>query len=282
MIFASTAWGLSAIYYKLLDHVPPMEVMAHRVLWSFVIFFLILVVRKRVGGFVGLLRPSRTLFMVILASLMVSANWFLFIWAVHYDRILETSLGYFTQPLVAVIFGVWIFAERPKRAQWVAIAMAALAVILLTFWLGKLPWVSLTLAITFALYGVIKKTTVAGSTVSVTAEALVLLPFAVAWLILAHNDGSALGIGAFGANLSDSLLLIFSGVLTAGPLMLMSYAAQRIPMTAVGVLQYLNPSLQFICAVVIFSEPFGIAHTVAFGLIWTALAIYTWSEFRRG
>lgn len=279
MIAACTAWGLSAIYYKLLDHVPPLEILSHRILWSFVIFFLILVARQRTNAFFELLRPSRTLIAVIFASLMVSANWFLFIWAVQYDRILETSLGYFTQPLVAVIFGVWLFSERPKRTQWAAIFMAALAVILLTVWLGKLPWVSLTLAITFALYGVIKKRMTAGSTVSVTAEALILLPFGLAWLAQTHFQSET--SGAFGVNLVDSLLLIFSGVLTAGPLMLMSYAAQRIPMMAVGILQYVNPSLQFICAVAIFSEPFSMAHAVAFGLIWTALALYTWSEFRR-
>ena len=279
MIAACTAWGLSAIYYKLLDHVPPLEILSHRILWSFVLFFAILVVRRRTLAFFDLLRPSRTLIAVVFASLMVSANWFLFIWAVQYDRILETSLGYFTQPLVAVVFGVWLFSERPKRLQWIAILLAALAVLLLTLWLGKLPWVSLVLAVTFALYGVIKKRMTAGSTVSVTAEALILLPVALGWLWITH--GGSDGAGAFGADLGDSLLLIFSGVLTAGPLMLMSYAAQRIPMTDVGVLQYVNPSLQFICAVVIFSEPFSLAHGVAFGLIWTALILYTWSEFRR-
>ena len=281
MILACTVWGLSAIYYKLLEHVPPLEVLSHRVLWSVLIFSLYQLFRGRLGAVLDLIRSRRDLKRVALASFMVSANWFLFIWAVQAGRVVETSLGYFIQPLVAVIFGIWLFSERLTKAQWVAVGLALSAVLLLSFGLGIIPWLSLILAITFAIYSAVKKRLTSGAISSVTAEATLLAPIAIIWLVGAHFFAWGGSGGIFGTSGRDSFLLALSGVLTAGPLMLMSYAAQRLQLATVGVLQYVNPSLQFFCAVVVFSEPFGMVHAVSFGLIWTALAIYSVSEFRR-
>ncbi len=281
MILACTVWGLSPLYYKMLAHIPPPEILSHRVIWSFAIFFLYQLVRGRVSRFWDVISRAKSLILVVIASLMISINWFLFIWSVQVDRVVETSLGYFIQPLVAVAFGVWLFSERLARMQWAAIGLAAVAVFVLTIGLGVLPWLSLVLAVTFGFYGVIKKRLTVGAMSSVTAEAAVLAPLGVIWLFGVHLAGWGGSSGAFGASVSDSLLLAFSGVMTAGPLTLMSFAAQRLPLATVGVLQYINPSLQFVCAVVIFAEPFSSLHAVTFGLIWLALAIYSWAEFAR-
>ena len=278
---ACTIWGLSPIYYKYLDHIPAAEVMSHRVIWSFVIFYLILLASGQLRRFWAFLKPSKQSVRLILAALMVSANWFLFIWAVQVERVTEVSLGYFFQPLVAVAFGYLLFFERPLRLQWIAVAMAVVAVAVLTVGQGGVPWIPLVLAVTFAFYGVLKKRMTVGATISVTAEALIVAPFCLVWVIGSHLDwwttAEGLVSGAFGRNFQDSALLIFSGALTAGPLVMVSWAAQRIRLATFGLLQYINPSFQFLCAIVLFQEVLSQEHLIAFPLIWMALALYSYA-----
>ena len=277
MIGAASLWGLSPVYYKLLSHVPPMELLSHRIFWSLVFFALVLGLQGRVREISRALIGWRRVGMVGLAALMVSINWLLFIYATQIDRVTESSLGYYIFPLVAVLLGRFLFAERLDCAQWLAAALATIAVAVLTVGLGGLPWISLTLAASFALYGVLKKLLPIGPVVSVTCEVLMMAPFAAGLLLWI----SATGQGAFGRTAGETVLLMASGPITALPLILFSTAARRIPLSAVGLLQYINPTLQFLCAVILFAEPFGVWHQIAFPLIWAALTIYSIAALRQ-
>jgi chloramphenicol-sensitive protein RarD len=276
MIGACTIWGFSPIYYKLLVHVPSVELLAHRTLWSLVVFAGLLAVQGRLGRLRAALDGPRAWMRTAGAALMVSVNWFLFIFSVQVGKVTETSLGYYIFPLVAVLLGVVVLGERLRPLQWLSVALAAAAVVQLTLGLGAAPWISLVLALTFGLYGLLKKRLTVGAVTSVTAEALLLVPFALGYLAWLH----AAGRGIFGSDLLTSGLLVFSGVLTALPLVLFSAAAQRVNMATVGLLQYLNPTLQFFCAVVLFSEPFTPWHQIAFAMIWVALALYSVPSLR--
>ncbi|MCE6953206.1 EamA family transporter RarD [Cereibacter sphaeroides] len=282
MVATCVIWGLSSLYYRLIDEVPPLEVLSHRTLWSALFFGAILLAQGQLGhAFALLARRPRA---VALAALMISANWFLFIFSVQSGHTLEASLGYYIFPLVAVALGVLVFRERLSRGQGVAVAMAAGAVAVLTLGLGVAPWIALALAGTFGIYGLVKKRLVAGSMVSVTAEVLLLAPLAIGWLWAVHGGHAAeMGRpgGWFGQSWQVSALLAFSGVLTAVPLMLFSYASQRIGMATLGLVQYLNPTLQFLCAVTVFAQPFTPWHGAAFGLIWAALALYSFEAIRQ-
>ena len=275
MVAASAVWGLSPLYYKLLVAVPPLEVLSHRTLWSLVFFVVVLAAQRRLAGLWSALsgRDARGggPAVIALAAVMISLNWFVFIWSVQNGHTVEASLGYFLFPLVAVALGVLVLGEGLRRAQGVAVAMAALAVALLSWGLGAAPWIALLLAVSFGLYGLVKKRLALSPVLSVAAEVLLLAPLALTWLAVAEWRGA----GAFGREIGLSLLLAFSGVLTGGPLLLFSYAARRVRMSTLGLVQYLNPSLQFLCAVVVFAEPFGLWHRLAFGLIWSALLIYS-------
>ena len=271
LVAACTVWGLSGLYYKLLAHVPPIEILAHRTLWSLVFFALVLLVQGRMGALAAALGSPRAAAIVGFAALMISVNWFVFILSIQIGQATEASLGYYLFPLVAVVLGRVAFGERLNRMQGLAVAMAALAVALLTLGLGAAPWIALALSVSFGLYTLVKKRLSVGPVVSVTAEVLMLSPIAVIVLLLAHRGGG----GAFGANLADSLLLMIAGILTAGPLMLFSYASKRVRMGTVGLVQYINPTLQFLVAVAIFAEPFTGWHIAAFALIWVALTLYS-------
>ncbi|WP_114285332.1 EamA family transporter RarD [Candidatus Halocynthiibacter alkanivorans] len=277
IIVCCTVWGLSAIYYKALSHVPPLEVLSHRTLWSFVFFGLVLLLQRRLALVPTLIRKHFAV--VLAAAVAISTNWFLFILSVQIGRATEASLGYYIFPLVAVLLGRFVLGEQLSRVKWLAVGMAALAVVLLTWGLGIAPWISLALAITFGFYGLFKKSMAAGPVVSVAAEVTILLPLALVWLYGAHFAGwqgvTGRAGGFFGGNLSDTLLLIGAGPLTAVPLMLFSYGSRRVTLSTVGLVQYLNPTLQFAVAVFVFSESFTLWHAIAFAIIWTALAIYS-------
>lgn len=276
MTAAAAIWGLSPVFYKLLSHMPALEVLSHWMLWSLVFFGIVLAVQDRLAEVWRAVTRPRALAIHGVASVMIAANWALFIWSVQVGQTTQTSLGYYIYPLVAVLIGRVIFAETLSRAQWVAVALAALAVVLLTYGLGAAPWVALILAATFGLYGMIKKQLDVGPVVSVTAEVLLLAPVAVFILLQTYHNGGAV----LGGDLRSLGLLMLSGPLTALPLILFSYAARRLTMATVGLLQYINPTLQFGCAVFVFGEPFGAWHMVGFALIWTALVIYSTVRLR--
>ena len=277
MIGSCIIWGLSSLIYKQLPNVPAIEILAHRTLWSFVFFVILLGVQGRLYEVRGSFSDRRSTCLTVLAALMILANWFLFIWSIETERAIQASLGYYIYPLVSVVLGWLFFGERLGCLQWTAITLVAVAVSALTYGLGGAPWVSLTLAGTFAIYGLLKKQLSVGPVVSVTSEVTLVVPFAVIFLLLTWHNGEA----TFGQDLVTTGLLIFAGPLTAVPLILFSFAARRASMASIGLVGYLNPTLQFLCAVVVFAEPFSSWHIVAFAIIWTALALYSiavWSQ----
>lgn len=277
MICASVLWGLSPIVFKALTGVPPIEVLAHRTFWSSVIFGVVLMIQGQFGALVRAFADVRYAVWIAIAAALVFGNWYLFIWAIQSGYATQSALGFYIFPLVAVIIGRLFFAETLTLGQWIAVGLATGAVGLLTYGLGAVPWIALVLSVCFGIYGMIKKRLAMRALVSVTAEMIVLLPIAV--LILwqtSHN-----GTGNFGGWNIRTALLIFSGPLTAIPMILFTYATARLTMTSVGLISYINPTLQFFCAVVLFSEPFTGWHFIAFGLIWGALALYSVTTFRQ-
>ena len=277
MLVACLVWGLSPLYYKLLVTVPPIELLSHRTLWSFILFALILQLQGRLGNALMLLRNRKTALILFIAALMIAFNWFVFIYSIQVGQATDSSLGYFIFPLVSVVFGVFIFRERLTFSQMGAVGLAVFAVLVLTYGLGSVPWIALSVSISFGIYGMIKKTLSAPAIFSVTLEVLVLSPIALLILYLHHTSSSG---GQFGQSLFVSLLLILSGPMTAIPLILFSYATRRVALATVGILQYINPSLQFLCATLLFLEPLSIWHAVAFPIIWIALALYSWSSLQ--
>lgn len=292
LIIACTIWGVSGLFYKTLSHVPPLEVLAHRTVWSVVFFACVLGMQRRLHLLRGVLADPASLKVILVAACLISVNWGLFIWSVQTGRATEASMGYYIYPLIAVLLGRILLREDLSALQWTAIALATGAVLLLTVGLNVVPWISLALASTFALYGLIKKQLDLGPVLSVSAEVLMLCPLALAGLAYLHlgfgdlatadgANGSSGSSGVWGQTWQTSLLLMAAGPLTAMPLILFSYGARRLTMATVGIVQYVNPTLQFLVAVLIFAEPFGAVHLAAFALIWTALALYSSSAYAR-
>ena len=276
MVFACLMWGFSTLYFHALRHVPPGELLSWRVVSSFVLFALVLAAQGRLRLLAlafGRGNPLR----IGAAALAISSNWLLFILAVQAGHVVQASLGYYIFPLVAVLVGTVLFGERLMPLQIVAVALAGLAVVVLTLGLGVTPWLSLGIAATFAAYGAIKKGLALNPVVSVTAEVGMLMPIAIVWLVLRPEGGGP----AFGSDAGTTVLLAATGIITAVPLILFTAATRRIEMATVGVMQYLNPTIQFFCATVILREPFTGWHLVAFALIWTAVGLYSAAMLRR-
>lgn len=277
MLGCCALWGLSGAYYALLREVPVLEVMAHRTFWSFVVFAGIILATGRMARLRTALSTGPTLRRIAVSALVISFNWTLFIYAIHSGQAIESSLGYYIFPFVAVVLGVVFFAERPSPVQWGAIALAGVAVLTLTLGLGAAPWIALALAFSFGAYGLLKKRLSEGPITTVTAEVLLLLPLSLGFLLWLESQGQ----GTFGRSLQTSLLLIGAGVLTGGPLILFSYAAQRLTYGTLGVLQYLNPTLQFATAVLVLGEAVTPWHMLAFPLIWVAVIIFSRAALRQ-
>ncbi|MBM9594329.1 EamA family transporter RarD [Roseitranquillus sediminis] len=272
MVGVCLIWGLSPIFYAQVKHVPPLEVLAHRTIWSLAFFGAWMVLRKRMDEVARIAARPRTLAVCGAAAIVISINWFFFIYATQVDRVTESSLGYYIFPLVAVLLGRFVLREKLGRRQWIAVGMAAAAVTVLAVGLGAPPWISLGLAFSFGLYGLLKRQVAAGPVLSVTVEVALLAPLAVGYLALA-------GSGEMG-EIRTSLFLILSGPLTAIPLVLFSYAARRVRMATVGLIQYLNPTVQFAVAMSFFGEALTVWHAVAFPAIWAALALYSIESLR--
>ncbi len=280
MIVAGLVWGLSPIFYKFIENVPPVEIFCHRVISSFAVFFLVMLVRGRAGEVPRVLVTSPRKFATIaLAASMISVNWLLFIVAVQIDRATEASLGYFIFPLIAVFLGAVVLGERLSAAQWIAVVVAAAAVTLQLVLSGTLPWIALILASTFAGYGLVKKQISDGPIVTVAAESLLLTPVALCWLVGVHqwgwSDFTARPGGYFGNDITVTIMFAVSGIITAGPLVLLSYGTRRLRYSESGILLYTNPALQFLVAVLIFAEPFSTTDLAAFMLIWLALVLFS-------
>ena len=271
IISACTIWGLSPLYFAQVAHVPPVDVLSYRCIWALVFFVAILAEQGRLSEVRAAL-SGRQIGLIFVASLMISANWFVFIYAIATGQGIEASLGYYIFPLFAVVLGMMVFGEVLRRAQWVAVALAAIGVLVLTIGLGVAPWIAFVLAGTFAAYGTIKKQLPLGPVVSVTAEVMLLAPLAIIWIIF---------MGAEDTDLATHGVLALSGPLTATPLILFSFAARRVRLATLGIVQYLNPTLQFGCAALIMGEVVTRWHMITFPIIWAGLVIYTVSVWRQ-
>lgn len=262
-------WGLFPLYWPLLKPAGALEILAHRVVWSLAVVLLLLAVTGRLGWLRG--TPGRKLGWLTLAAVLVSFNWLLYIWAVNAGHVVETSLGYFINPLISVLLGVMVLGERLRRVQWMALGGAALAVVVLGIDHGRPPWIALGLAPSFALYGLVRKHAGIGGIESLSFETLVLMLPAVGYLLFLEQAGT----GSFGhVGWASEALLVGAGVMTAVPLVCFGAAALRVPLSTLGVLQYIAPSLQFLCGVAVFREQMSTLRWTGFGLIWACLAVF--------
>ncbi len=272
-LLAYAAWGFFPLYFKALHGVPAVEVLAHRVVWSVLLLAIATPLLGRWATAVHALGPTKRL-RVVSSAALIAANWGVYIWAVQAGRVLQASLGYFVNPLVSVLLAVVFLRERLRPGQRWAIAVAAVGVTWLVIDRGEIPWLPLTLALSFGLYGLVRKQAGLDPVGGLLAETAVLAPVALAYLLLRGHAGA----GAFGRDVPTSLLLMAAGPVTAIPLVWFAFGVRSLPLSTVGVLQYVTPTLQFLLAVALYHEEFSHAHAVAFACIWTALALYTWDS----
>jgi chloramphenicol-sensitive protein RarD len=282
-VAAYSIWGLVPLYWKLLKHVPAIQVLGHRIVWSLAVLVILVAALRRGGR-----RPQggraafgavsgRVIGLYAIAAALIAVNWFLYIYAVNAGFIVETSLGYYITPLVNVLFGVVVFHERMRPAQWVAIVIAAVGVVQLTFAYGALPWIAFGLAASFGSYGLAKKKAPLDPVEGLTLETAILAPVAILFLVMLHRSGE----GAFlRTGATSDALMIGGGLVTTVPLLLFAAAVRTVPLSVIGILQYIGPTLQFLLGVFVYHEPFSRTQLIGFSIVWTALAIYAGDSVR--
>ena len=271
-IIAYALWGVVAAYWKLLSHVSPIELLAHRALWGLLAFMVLVALSKQLGLVLDALRDFRVLGTMAVSATLLAINWGIFVWATVRGHLLDASLGYFINPLISVALGTLILRERLSRLQWIAIMMAAAGVALLTLRSGRVPWIALALAGTFGIYGLVRKTAPVDALVGSAVETALIAPLALGYLVITP--------GAFGhADISTHLLLAGTGIVTAVPLVMFASSARRLPLSTVGFLQYLAPTGQFLLAAFAFHEP--VDRLPAFAVIWAGLAVFSFDLWRR-
>lgn len=270
-IGAYAFWGLFPIYWKWLQAVPALQLLGHRMVWSFVLLIGVVLARRQWRAFRAAL-TSRTLRIYFIAALLIGVNWFVYVWGVNAGHIVETSLGYFINPLLSVLLGVVVLRERLRPLQWVPIGLAGIGVLYLTIVYGAIPWISLILAFSFGLYGLVKKTAPLNALHGLTLETGILFAPMLAYLIVVEFNGE----GAFlHTGLLPDMLMIGAGIVTVIPLLMFASAARQIPLTLVGILQYIAPTGQFLLGVLVYGESFTRERLIGFTAVWLALAIFT-------
>lgn len=278
---ASVLWGIFPVYWKLVYQVPALEILSHRVAWSFIFLVLVLLVTGKLRSFWGelceIFSRLKKLSGVFAAALLISLNWLTYIWAVNNNHIIETSLGYYINPLVSVLLGIIVLKEKLSFWQMASFFLAMIGVLNMTLHFGAFPWIALVLAVSFGLYGLCKKMINLGAVTGITMETLIISPFALFYLNYVHSNGS----GAFGFNSPGlSLLLAGAGIVTAVPLILFASGARRLPLSIVGFLQYISPTLTLILGIFLYHEPFTGVHLASFIIIWLALTIFSLARTR--
>ncbi|MFC6578121.1 EamA family transporter RarD [Planomonospora parontospora] len=276
-IAAYSMWGLFPLYWPLLKPSSALEILAHRMAWSLVAVVAILAVRRHWSWIREIARTPRKIGLLALAALIITVNWGVYIYAVNTGHVVESALGYFINPLVSVLFGVFLLKERLRPLQWAAVGLGAAAVVVLTLDYGRLPWIAMVLAASFGTYGLVKKTAQVGAAESMAVETLVLLLPALGYLGYLTQQGT----GTFGsAGAGHALLLAGAGVITAVPLICFSAAAIRVPLTTIGLLQYIAPVLQFLCGVFVAHEVMPPSRWAGFAIVWLALSVFTYDSLR--
>jgi chloramphenicol-sensitive protein RarD len=275
---AYTLWGVLPLYFKAIVHVGATEIVSHRIVWSLIFLAALAFLSRRWSGIRAALADRRVAATLVLTSVLIGINWLVYIYAVVSGHVLEGSLGYYLNPLVNVLLGVFLLKEKLSRAQKAAVLLAAAGVAVLAAGAGDAIWISLVLASSFALYGFLRKVAPVEALEGLWIETLLLTPLAVGWILWLASAGE----GGFGNDRLTDMLLILGGALTAIPLLMFTGAAKRLPYSTLGFLQYVAPSLQFLLAVLVFGEPLTPAHVVCFAAIWTALAIFVFEGVRKG
>lgn len=269
---AFALWGIFPLYFRQIAGVPPGEILVHRIVWSLVFVLVVLTLRRQWGWLGPVMRSPKVLLAFVGSAVLLSANWLTYVWAVNNGHVIDASLGYFINPLVNVLLGYTVLHERLRRAQWVALAVAAAGVLWLTLLAGHLPWIALVLAGSFGAYGLLRKVATLGALEGLTLETLILTPVAASLLGVWVSQGTS----AFPASdASTNVWLIAAGPITAIPLLLFAAGARRISLTTLGLLQYIGPTLQLALGLWLFHEPFSPARLAGFALIWLALALYS-------
>ena len=270
-------WGFAAIYFKIVKAVAPLEILAHRIVWSLVMLAILITVMRRWRPIGHVIRSRKTLLWLTASTVLIAGNWYTYIWAVTRNHMIDASLGYFINPLVSVYLGYLFYAERLRPWEKVSIALAAIAVTWLTFSAGVFPWVAIILALSFGLYGLVRKKAGVASIEALTIETAILLPAAGAYLFWLQSRGAL----SFGDSTRLDAWLVAAGPITALPLLWFAGAVRRLRLATIGLMQYIAPTIQFILAVAIYHEPFGGQRMIAFVLIWIAVAIFSIDNVRR-
>ena len=269
-------WGVMPIYFKLLQAVPSIDIVAHRIVWSLVVLALLTTLTGAWNQIGAAVRSRKVLAMLFLTALLIGTNWLLYVYAINSGHILAGSLGYYLNPLANILLGRFILKERLSALQWAAVGIAAAGIAVLAAGALGTLWISLTLCFSFATYGLLRKIIHVESLAGLTVETALLFPLALGWLLIGGADGQPM----FGGGDRETALLVAAGVVSTVPLLCFTAAARRLPYSTVGILQFIAPTLQFLLAVAIYDEPFTTAHAIAFGCIWTALALYLGSMIR--
>lgn len=277
-ILAYSAWGLFPIYWKFLTQVPAVELVCHRIVWSMVLLLGLLWAQHRIGEFCQLWKSPSSIAALLLTTTLITGNWCIYIYGVNTGHIVETSLGYYINPLVTVLLGAVILKEKLSVAKKIAVLLAAIAVFNFVWHFGQIPWIAIALAFSFALYGLFRKLITVTPIVGLTVETVLAAPIAL--LYVGHSGVT--GTGNFGSSLQVSVLLIGCGIVTALPLLWFNNAAKRLQLSTLGFFQYLAPSLQLLIGVAVYREPFTMIHAVTFLLIWSAIAIYSIASIGHG
>ena len=273
-IAAYAMWGFFPIYWKLLREVPALQVIGHRIAWSFGLLLIYILLTKQWSNFRSVAFNRKTLGIYAIAGALLSVNWLIYVWGVNAGFIVETSLGYFINPLLSVLFGVIFLREKLRPLQWLPVIIAAIGVTYLTVTYGRLPWIALSLAVSFGLYGLVKKLSPLGSVFGLTLETGIVFPIALIYLIVVQVNGTG---GFLHDGQTVDLLLIGAGIVTTIPLLMFASAAKEIPLNMIGVLQYFAPTIQFLIGVFLYKEPFDTTRFIGFGIVWLALIIF-WVE----
>lgn len=277
-IFAYFAWGLLPVYWKLFQSMGAWEILAHRIVWSLIFVLIMIVITKRWRKLWEAAPGLKMKGALLLCSLLISANWLLYIWAVNSNQVMETSLGYYMNPLISVLLGVVFLKEKLRVGQWIALGMAALGVLYITVRYGQMPWVALSLALTFAFYGLAKKVVNLEAMIGLAWETIFVAPIALIYMIMLQANGTGTALELEGWKLA---MLTLAGVGTAMPLYWFAQATKRLPLSTLGFIQYLSPTIQLLSAVFLFGEKFTTTHLVSFSLIWGALLVFTISSMRK-
>ncbi len=276
-LLAYLIWGLLPIYMKAIEHIPAVEIVAHRILWSIPVAAIILVVLGRTRDFISALRSPKILGMIFISATLISMNWGVYIWSISVNIASQAALGYYINPLLSILLGVFLLGEKMTRLQLFAILLAFLAVVLMTVAMGALPWVAIVLAVSFTIYGYLRKTVDIGPTQGFLLEVILMSPFAAAYLIWLSVNG----VNHFNDGDWNSWLLAGTGLVTAIPLILYASGAKKLRLSTIGLMQYIAPTMIFLFAVFVFNEPMSGWQLVAFILIWMALALYSVSIFQQ-